>query len=93
MAKHVDVQRKAQEEIDRVIGSNRLPNHSDRPYLPYIEAIYREALRYSQPLGIGAPHALTEDDTYKGYFLPKGNHPRQSRSDTHSLFLRNNGSC
>ncbi len=72
MIKHPDVQRKAQEEIDRVIGNNRLPDHNDRPDLPYIEAIYREVLRYNQPLRIGVPHALMEDDIYEGYFLPKG---------------------
>lgn len=72
MIKHPDIQRKAQAEIDRVIGNNRLPDHNDRPDLPYIEALYREVLRYDQPLRIGVPHALMEDDIYEGYFLPKG---------------------
>ena len=37
--------RKAQEEIDNVIGNHRLPTFDDRPSLPYIEGIVREALR------------------------------------------------
>ncbi len=44
-----DVQRTAQEEIDRVIGIGRLPTFSDRENLPYIEAIVTEAWRW-QPL-------------------------------------------
>ena len=72
IAKNPHVQQKAQEEIDRVIGKNRLPNLTDRPDLPYIEAIYRELLRYEPPLSIGIPHSLVEDDIVHGYFLPKG---------------------
>jgi cytochrome P450 len=37
-----DVQRKAQEEIDRVIGTGRLPNFTDRDHLPYLSALYKE---------------------------------------------------
>ncbi|KAF9531183.1 cytochrome P450 [Crepidotus variabilis] len=69
---HPGVQRRAQEEIDRVVGKDRLPDFNDRPSLPYIEAIYRELMRHSPPLPTGVPHALMEDDTYNGYFLPKG---------------------
>ena len=72
MAKNPDIQKKAQAEIDRVIGSHRLPNFEDRQYLPYIEAIYREVFRSRPPLRINIPHSLSEDDHYKGYYLPKG---------------------
>ncbi|THH33233.1 hypothetical protein EUX98_g1008 [Antrodiella citrinella] len=34
-----DVQRKAQAEIDAVIGQDRLPNFTDRDHLPYIDAV------------------------------------------------------
>ena len=72
MATNPGIQEKAQTEIDRVIGQNRLPEFSDRPKLPYIEGIYREVLRSKPPLRLGAPHSLMEDDHYKGYFIPKG---------------------
>ena len=72
IAKNPHVQRKAQEEIDRVVGNGRLPDLNDRPDLPYIEAVYRESLRCQPPLGIGIPHSLVEDDVVDGYFLPKG---------------------
>ena len=37
--------KKAQEEIDKVIGRNRLPNLDDRPSLPYLECVLKEVLR------------------------------------------------
>ncbi|KAF5360049.1 hypothetical protein D9758_007624 [Tetrapyrgos nigripes] len=46
MALNPHVQHKAQEEIDQILGNDRLPNFEDRPSLPYIEAIYREVLRW-----------------------------------------------
>jgi len=53
MQLYPEVQRKAQEEIDRVVGRDRLPTISDRPNLPYIEAVIKELLRWNPvaPLG------------------------------------------
>ncbi|KAF4473096.1 O-methylsterigmatocystin oxidoreductase [Fusarium albosuccineum] len=67
-----DVQKKAQEEIDRVIGHDRLPTSSDRPSLPYIEATVKEVLRWHPVAPMGLPHTSTEDDICEGYFIPKG---------------------
>ncbi|TFK33557.1 cytochrome P450, partial [Crucibulum laeve] len=72
MALNPDVQRKAQEEIERVIGTDRLPTYEDRASLPYIEAMYREVMRWRPPLPLGVPHLATDADTYKGYYIPTG---------------------
>ena len=72
MAIHPDIQKKAQSEIDRITGKARLPDFQDRPSMPYMEAMYREVMRWMPPLHIGLPHFSTEDDVYKGYFIPKG---------------------
>ena len=72
MTMNPEIQKKAQEEIDAVVGNTRLPDYDDRPSLPYIEAVYREVLRIDPPAPTGVPHAATEDDYYKGYFIPKG---------------------
>lgn len=72
MATHPKIQKKAQMEIDSITGGLRLPDFQDRPTMPYIEAMYRELMRWMPPLHIGLPHYSTEDDTYKGYFIPKG---------------------
>lgn len=72
MAAHIDVQKKAQDELDRVIGEHRMPCYADRVSLPYIEAIVRECLRWQPVTPIGAPHRSTADDEYRGHFIPKG---------------------
>ena len=46
MMHYPDVYRKAQEEIDRVIGRERLPDLTDRGSLPYLEALVMELYRY-----------------------------------------------
>ncbi|KAJ7250828.1 cytochrome P450, partial [Mycena haematopus] len=72
MATHLDVQKKAQTEIDTVVGTYRLPKFEDRPSLPFVEALYRELMRW-KPVGpLGVAHASTADDIYSGYFIPKG---------------------
>ena len=45
MALNPDVQKKAQAEVDRVIGADRLPDFSDEPALPYVTALLKEVLR------------------------------------------------
>ena len=54
MVLYPDVARKAQGELDAVIGQDRLPEMSDRPFLPYIGAIVLEVLRWIPltPLGM-----------------------------------------
>ena len=53
MTLYPEVQLKAQQEIDRVIGRDRLPTFEDRSSLPYINAIVLEVLRWGVvgPLG------------------------------------------
>ncbi|PYI05543.1 O-methylsterigmatocystin oxidoreductase [Aspergillus sclerotiicarbonarius CBS 121057] len=72
MALYPDMQRKAQEEIDRVVGTSRLPGYADRDNLPYINAMVKEALRWHSVLPMGVAHASMEDDMCEGYFIPKG---------------------
>lgn len=46
MSIHPDVYLKAQEEMDRVVGSARLPELDDRKDLPYLDAVIKEVYRY-----------------------------------------------
>ncbi|KAI1658689.1 cytochrome P450 [Daldinia decipiens] len=72
MLLYPEVQVKAREEIDRVIGTHRLPTFDDRQNLPYIETVVTEAFRW-HPVGpLGVPRVATEDDICDGYFIPKG---------------------
>lgn len=67
-----DVQKRAQAEIDSVVGRDRLPMLEDRESLPYIDAIVRETFRWQPVVPLGVPHAASSDDVYDGYFIPKG---------------------
>ncbi|KAG1851303.1 cytochrome P450 [Suillus subalutaceus] len=66
-----DVQKKAQAEIDAVIGPDRLPSFADREYLPYTEALVKEVLRWNV-IAPTAAHCVTNDDIHDGYYIPKG---------------------
>jgi len=67
-----EVQRKAQAELDAVVGRDRLPTFADTPRLPYLSAVIREILRWRPSVPFGVSHALIDDDWYEGMFIPKG---------------------
>ena len=48
-----EAQKRAQKEIDAVVGSDRLPGFSDRPSLPFVEALLRETLRWYPVVPLG----------------------------------------
>ncbi|KAJ7131168.1 cytochrome P450 [Mycena epipterygia] len=68
MTMYPEVQAKAQAAVDAVVGQGRLPNFDDS--IPYVDAVLREVLRWRPVLPLGIPHAVTEDDIYKGYRIP-----------------------
>ncbi len=66
------IQRRAQAELDAVVGRARPPTFSDASSLPYIQAIVKETLRWRPSLPLGIPHIMAEDVWYEGVFIPKG---------------------
>lgn len=66
-----EAQRRAHEELDTVVG-DRLPTFADEPNLPYIRAMCKEILRMRPVNKFGVNHSSTQDDWYKGWFIPKG---------------------
>ncbi|TFK74834.1 cytochrome P450 [Pluteus cervinus] len=72
LASHPEVVRRARAEIHHVLGTGRLPSLSDRPLLPFLEAIYREVMRFYPILPLSVPRAALHDDVVGGYFIPKG---------------------
>ncbi|KAK2042136.1 cytochrome P450 [Colletotrichum somersetense] len=67
-----DVQKRAQEEIDTIIGSDRLPQPADRDRLPYVSALVKETLRWFPVAPLGVAHRTDEDIDYREFHIPKG---------------------
>ncbi|KAI9467400.1 cytochrome P450 [Lactarius psammicola] len=72
MTLYPEVQRKAQAEIDQVVGNSRLPDFSDQDALPYVQAVLKEVLRWHPVAPLGGPRKIIESDIYDGYFIPAG---------------------
>ncbi|KAI0777579.1 cytochrome P450 [Trametes elegans] len=72
MIQHPEILERAQKEVDSVVGNSRLPTFSDRPNMPYVDAIVSETLRLASPAPLGLPRRITEDNVYKGMYIPKG---------------------
>ena len=72
MVRNPEAQRKAHDELDRVIGRERLPELEDKDSLRYIDAICKEVLRIYPSLPLGIPHVAITDDVYNGMRIPNG---------------------
>lgn len=69
---HQNLQRRLQEEVDRVTGGSRQVNFQDRAEMPLLEASIMEALRLSSFVPLTELHCPLEDTTLFGYDIPKG---------------------
>ncbi|EPQ51236.1 cytochrome P450 [Gloeophyllum trabeum ATCC 11539] len=72
MVLYPEAQRRAQAEIDSVVGTDRLPTIDDRTHLPYVDSLVKEVFRCFPATPLGAPHRLIKDDVHAGYTIPKG---------------------
>ncbi|GAB6027359.1 hypothetical protein CHUAL_001635 [Chamberlinius hualienensis] len=72
LASNEDIQRKAQQELDAVVGRFRMPNLNDFTNLPYMEAIIMEVHRKASLVPLSIPHRTLEDAKVFGYTIPKG---------------------
>lgn len=72
MSMYPEVQKKAQEEVDRVTGGTRLPDFEDREALTYISAVLLESIRWHAPGPVSIPHKSVKEDIYMGYRIPAG---------------------
>jgi len=71
MVENPDVMKKVQDEIDNNVGRDRMLLNSDRPLLPYTEAMILEVQRCANLVPLALPHRAREDMTIDGYTIPK----------------------
>ena len=69
-----EVQQRAQEEIDHVVGTNRLPTFEDRENLLYVDSIVKEAWRWNPVIPLGVTHESEEDIVCGEYVVPRGSY-------------------
>ncbi|KAF8018592.1 hypothetical protein BT93_H3473 [Corymbia citriodora subsp. variegata] len=79
MINQPELLKKATEEIDRVVGMERLVQESDIPQLNYIKACAREAFRLHPIAPFNVPHVAMSDTVVAGYHIPEGSHILLSR--------------
>ncbi|XP_062412038.1 cytochrome P450 2J2-like [Sardina pilchardus] len=72
MIKYPEIQRKVQEELDRVVGSSRQPSLADRENLPYTDAVLHETQRFGNVLPLNLPRSATKDVQVGHFSIPKG---------------------
>ena len=68
---------------------NRTPSFSDRPNLPYIDALVQEILRWRPVVALGLFHATTASDVYENWQIPKGTNvlANSYAINTHPLYF------
>ncbi|CAL5193279.1 unnamed protein product [Lathyrus oleraceus] len=72
LIKNPRVQQKAQEELDKVIGFERVMTETDFSSLPYLQSVAKEALRLHPPTPLMLPHRANANVKIGGYDIPKG---------------------
>jgi cytochrome P450 len=71
MTLHPEAQKRAQAELDAVLG-DRLPTFADKDDLPYVTAIMKEVFRWLPVLPLAVPHRAVKPDRYKDFHIPAG---------------------
>ncbi|KAI4353200.1 hypothetical protein L6164_002166 [Bauhinia variegata] len=79
MLNNPELLQRATEELDRVVGKERLVQESDLPKLNYVKACAREAFRLHPIVPFNVPHVSMADSVINNYFIPKGSHVLLSR--------------
>ena len=79
MASFPEMQKKAQAELEAVVGPDRLPEFSDRDSLPYVNALIKELLRWRTVEPTGFPHTNDWEDEFMGYTV-RPSHPVASQA-------------
>ncbi|KIA75902.1 hypothetical protein HK57_00307 [Aspergillus ustus] len=71
MCLYPEAQKRAQEEIDRVVGPNRLPTDEDAANLPYIQQVIQETQRWITAVPLSLPRAANAPVHWGKFTIPE----------------------
>lgn len=71
LLKNPRVMEKVQQELEKVIGLDRMVEESDLDNLNYLDMVVKEALRLHPVAPLLLPHAAMQDCTVNGFHIPK----------------------
>ncbi|KAK7292173.1 hypothetical protein RIF29_07926 [Crotalaria pallida] len=72
LIKNPDIRVKLQQELDSVVGRDRLVTEADLAHLPYLEAVVKEVFRLHPSTPLSLPRMASESCEILGYHIPKG---------------------
>ncbi|GJM99181.1 hypothetical protein PR202_ga16262 [Eleusine coracana subsp. coracana] len=72
MIRHPDILKQAQEELDAVVGRDRLVSETDLPSLTFFNAVIKETFRLHPSTPLSLPRMAADDCEVAGYRIPKG---------------------
>ncbi|CAE6460257.1 unnamed protein product [Rhizoctonia solani] len=72
LAAFPEAQKKAQDEIDKIVGTDRMPTLDDFAELPYIQSVVKEVHRWRPVAALIMPRRTIEEINYRGYRIPVG---------------------
>lgn len=79
MTLYPGIQQRAQVEIERVVGKDRLPNINDQQNLPYIMALIKELFRWAPPVPLGIDLGFLRPGFYTEVCDARYSSPRHTR--------------
>nr|ATG29995.1 CYP750C26 [Taxus chinensis] len=71
MLENPEVAKKVQEEIESVVGRERVVKESDLGSMEYLQCVVKETMRLYPAVPLLIPHESTQDCTVNGYFIPE----------------------
>ncbi|KAL4566475.1 hypothetical protein LXL04_030590 [Taraxacum kok-saghyz] len=72
LIRHPELLKQAQEEMDTVVGRDRLVTESDLNQLTFLQAIVKENFRLHPPAPLSLPRIASESCEVNGYTISKG---------------------
>lgn len=72
LIRHPHILKQAQQELDTVVGPDRLVTEPDLSQLPFLQAIVKETFRLHPSTPLSLPRISSESCEVDGYYIPKG---------------------